>query len=98
MDARVKLSSENQKLRDDLSELRGIFCWRTMDTAPKDGTEIIVFSPRAGTKGKLIAHWAQDLSGEEQPPFRGWYYWSGHGFNEVCDPVSWMPLPADDPR
>lgn len=85
-------------LSEELAALRGAICWQTMDTAPKDGTEIIVFAGRAGTKGALIAHWAQNLSGEEQPAYRGWFYWTGHDFTEVCDPVAWMPTPAEDPK
>lgn len=84
-------------MRDKLSELRGYLHWKPMNTAPKTG-EIIVWAKRAGGKGALIAHWAQDLSGSEQPPFIGWFYWTGHGFTEVCEPEAWSPLPVEEPK
>lgn len=39
------------------------------------------------------AHYACDLSGEEQPPFRGWFRPAGGSFWEIDPPpVEWMPL------
>ena len=37
-------------------------------------------------------HFAQDLSGEEQPPFSGWFrpLESGHGYIQV-HPKAWRP-------
>lgn len=80
-----------------IAELRAVIAWRPMVNAPKDGTEIIVFAPRAGTVGALIAHWGQDLSGEYQPSYANWFYWTGHDFTQICKPVAWMPLPAEQP-
>jgi len=40
------------------------------------------------------AHWACDLSGEEQPPFRGWFIPRNprhYGFVGIDEPVGWMP-------
>jgi len=43
------------------------------------------------------AHWASDLSGEEQPPFEGWFVpvkdQSGRilYYMEIREPVSWKP-------
>jgi hypothetical protein len=39
-------------------------------------------------------HFAQDLSGEEQPPFSGWFKPSGSGYAEVENVKAWMPLAA----
>lgn len=75
--------------------------WKTMDRAPKDCTWIEVKSdlePRrkfVPTKTKVyVAHWAQDLSGEEQPPFSGWFEGSpfAGGYSGVPDPYCWRPL------
>lgn len=40
------------------------------------------------------AHWACDLSGEDQPPFRGWFIKAGScsGFTQIDEPTSWRPL------
>lgn len=66
--------------------------WETMDTAPK-GREVEV---RMKNGKKLIAHFAQDLSGEEQPPFKGWFIERSkqhpeYGFIGIDDPVAWRP-------
>lgn len=41
-----------------------------------------------------IAHWACDLSGEEQPPFRGWFRdnGSGRGYVQIAQPQFWKQL------
>jgi len=70
---------------------------RPMSEAPTTGPvkEILVAtSNRAGCKGWLIAHYA-DGGGEEQPPFRGWFYWTGYGFDQVPTEslIGWIPLP-----
>lgn len=70
--------------------------WQPMSTAPKNATDVRVRM----ADGKVIdrAHWACDLSGEDQPPFRGWFcpvlradgsvsYYAGLG-----EPVGWMPV------
>lgn len=45
--------------------------WRPIETAPRDATEVRVRL----RDGRVVdrAHWACDLSGEKQPPFRGWF-------------------------
>lgn len=44
----------------------------------------------------VAAHWAGDLSGEEQPPFEGWFRWSGcrgGGHYPAPDnPIGWTPI------
>ncbi|WP_018184673.1 hypothetical protein [Kaistia granuli] len=69
---------------------------RPMSEARKHGKEVVVAtSNRAGLNGYLIAHWASDMSGSEQPPFEGWFYWTGHGFREIpeADLLGWCELP-----
>lgn len=69
---------------------------RPMDTAPKDATEILLSVEGAGSPAWIVAHWAQDLSGEEQPPFRGWFRRNAYGFREVgTTPLGWLPLPEN---
>lgn len=37
------------------------------------------------------AHWASDRSGEEQPPFEGWFAPAGSGFRQIENPQYWRP-------
>lgn len=67
--------------------------WRPMQDAPKDGP-IVWIRAQLEDGTEVDVHWAQDLSGEEQPPFRGWY--AAHatpsaGFYEV-KPLRWKPI------
>lgn len=48
----------------------------------------------------LIAHYAENLSGEEQPPFSGWFTWSGgerlYGyFREIERPMLYRDKTGD---
>lgn len=70
---------------------------RPMNEAPITGPvkEILAATrDRAGCKGWLIVHYA-DGGGEEQPRFQGWFYWTGHGFDQVPTEslIGWLPLP-----
>ena len=68
--------------------------WQPIKTAPKDATEVRVLM-RDGTMHEK-AHWASDLSGEDQPAFQGWFIPSPDtsGFREIEEPTHWRPLPA----
>ncbi len=70
---------------------------RPMSEAPTTGpvVEILVATTdRAGCRGWLIAHYAEG-GGEDQPPFRGWFYWTGYSFRELAAAtlLGWLPLP-----
>lgn len=44
-----------------------------------------------------VAHWASDLSGEEQPPYQGWFTAETGGGRRVCyrqipRPIAWRLL------
>lgn len=64
--------------------------WQSIDTAPKGRTVKVKLS-----SGKILkAHFAQDLSGEEQPPFQGWFTERSkvhpeYGFIQIDTPVAW---------
>jgi hypothetical protein len=71
--------------------------WLSMKSAP------IEVYPIQHVQGKLAdgttvedMHFAKDLSGEDQPPFNGWFvpFRSGHGYYEVT-PVAWKPQEAN---
>lgn len=65
--------------------------WGSMESAPKSGFPIEHVEGRRAD-GSLIEdmHFAQDLTGEDQPPFSGWFSPSGDGYIEVV-PVAWRP-------
>lgn len=71
--------------------------WQPIETAPKDASELLLRVP--GERGRfraVVGHWASDLSGEEQPPFRGWFYNTGYGFAEISPtPTQWARLSLD---
>ena len=69
--------------------------WRPMDTAPKDGTEVLLYCPgEAGTGRPLVGHYTQG-GGEEQPRFGpAWFVWTGFSFRELPGaPSAWAPIP-----
>ncbi len=81
-------------MEKDAAPLRDVpavddYGWRNMDTAPQDATTVEVMLPDFKTEE---AHWACDLSGEEQPPFRGWFAKRGTHYSQVY-PMRWKPLP-----
>lgn len=39
----------------------------------------------------IRAHWAQNTSGEEQPPYRGWFKRVGNYMAQIDDPILWKP-------
>lgn len=65
--------------------------WRCMHSAPRNATWIIV----RNDAGEHRAHWAEDMSGEEQPAFRGWFREALHGCGFVelpgGEPTEWRP-------
>lgn len=71
---------------------------RPMSEAPRDGEILVHTRDRAGCKGWLIVHWA-DGGGEEQPHFRGWFFWTGFDFREAnADAFNgWVSLPEVSP-
>lgn len=71
--------------------------WQPIETAPKDGTEILVRLVRAGCPRHLVVHHCDFV--EDHPPIdSAWYFWTGYQFAPVqSQPTHWMPLP-DPPK
>lgn len=79
--------------------------WQDISTAPKDGTEIILFCPQGdGTPGKTYRvtsgswfipptiSWTPDPEvDEEEAP--SWLSWDGGFSEDTMMPTHWMPLP-----
>lgn len=82
-----------QAARRAIANLRRVG-WSAMDCAPKDGTKFLAELERPdGSIAEVEVHWGQDLSGEEQPPFAGWFERTGDHFSE-CFPLRWRKLRA----
>jgi len=79
--------------------------WQPAATAPQTATWVQLGYPPQGYRKDppiVIAHWASDMSGEEQPGYEGWFRDNlGHGgkssgFVEVPTGwVAWRPLWPD---
>jgi len=70
--------------------------WRLMSTAPKTSQWIEAIL-KDGATARI--HWAQDLSGEAQPAFSGWFYEKVNGgmFYEIFpEPVRWRPAHGEE--
>jgi hypothetical protein len=75
--------------------------WQPIETAPKDGTDIILGAPVQEYQGRrveprsTIGHWDTgagflcDIDDDGDP---SWMSWDG-GFTTENPPTHWMPLP-----
>lgn len=61
-----------------------------MSSAPVNAKRVKVVTPDG--KVHCDAHFAMDLSGEEQPPFIGWFVRGSSGYRQIPTPVGWLPL------
>lgn len=71
--------------------------WQSIETAPKDGTEVILaVKMRAGIRhGILVGHYMEGgFCIEDHPAIdAGWYFWNGSMFDLASKPTHWKPLP-----
>lgn len=65
--------------------------WQPIETAPKDGTHILVYGDYYGGSRRYVAFWevAADIYGDQ---------WScgapdEQGFYDYAEPTHWQPLP-----
>lgn len=69
--------------------------WRPMHEAPIDDPEMRWITGQLADGSQVAMHYACDLSGEEQPPFQGWYAayedTLRRGFYQV-HPLRWRPV------
>lgn len=67
--------------------------WQDIATAPKDGTEIILFVP--GWKKPVVGHWWDEQTFRYGKPDRHRQEWfaSGSFFGDPPQPTHWMPFP-----
>jgi hypothetical protein len=65
--------------------------WQTMETAPKDGTEILVYGIANGELGGIHA---EPEAWKVSWLFTHWSLCGGEGYSVWVDsPTHWMPLP-----
>ncbi len=71
--------------------------WRSIETAPKDGTRILLFYPvfKHQVQFSIAGHWSEDICASRPKP-----YWSPDGAAlygmatvRVSKPTHWCPLP-----
>jgi hypothetical protein len=67
--------------------------WRLIETAPKDGTAILVYPPTWNGRTAAIACWDDEHNAKKPHP-----YWKrddaiGKVMNRNNQPTHWMPMP-----
>jgi hypothetical protein len=60
--------------------------WQPIRTAPHNATWVDV---KMKDGRVLRAHWASDLSGEDQPAFEGWFVDAGSYMRGIDEPSMW---------
>lgn len=78
-----------------IRELEAQQQWRPIETAPKDGTEVLVahFStPASKWHGRRRVDWWRQKSDNQ------WYVGFGHFNDTYYPPTHWMPLPKEQPN
>lgn len=58
--------------------------WQTMETAPRDGAEVLVYDQQLGC---LVA-WMLPIFDD------AWVWYRNEADKKTCNPTHWMPLPA----
>ena len=56
--------------------------WMPIETAPRDGSNVLVFVPQSGEQ--FVAHHKRNMD---------WVYALGQFGAVLCEPTHWMPLP-----
>ena len=92
------LREENERLRKDVGRIE----WQPIETAPKDGTHVLLSYSGRVTYGYWLHLEVGKLVGDcggvcrcpeyDEPPAPFWYSEDG-GFTEEHPPTHWMPLP-----
>ncbi|MFA4971809.1 MAG: FYVE zinc finger domain-containing protein [bacterium] len=74
----------------------GATTWNPMATAPRTAQNVRVMMSDGTVHEE--AHWASDKSGEDQPPFEGWFVavrseetGAVVAYRGIPDPVGWQP-------
>lgn len=82
----AKLKAENERLKAENERLKAAQEWRGMESAPKDGTFVLVIDSEYGDhSGAFVAQYSQHS-------FSG--CWLTSHTPHVVRPTHWMPLPT----
>jgi hypothetical protein len=68
--------------------------WQPIETAPKDGTHVLVYPPTWNNKKASIAAWSDDNCAKNPRPF--WKRDDDLGQvsrSRSCETTHWMPMP-----
>ena len=66
--------------------------WQTIDSAPRDGTAILVYSPEAEEPQMMLVHWRAFV---DDPDPGEWYdRWDDDAPSFDVTVTHWQPLPA----
>ena len=95
-DVLEKLPNWRWPLADELSGAAGILRdrlarpqWLPIETAPRDGTEILLLVPHRLRAGQMLR-----LTGRWFPSGGAWITFNADGAIQRVEPTSWQPLPA----
>lgn len=68
--------------------------WQPIETAPRDGTNILIYVPRAAEAGDMATvHWHARGWHASDGAWVSTYGEVGHDEWYASDPTHWMPLP-----
>ncbi len=70
--------------------------WQPIETAPRDGTRVLIYQPNAPRQNVMEAYWAMPY--EDAPEEQCWWNTpdgiSGRGYTILSEAVThWQPLP-----
>jgi hypothetical protein len=96
---------EDELLRaaeEEIERLKEELTWQPMNTAPRDGTEVLLkVERRAGIEGRcLVGHYMPGghCIEDHLPIDAGWYFWNGLQFDLASKPVAWRPIAEERGR
>lgn len=74
--------------------------WQPIETAPKDGTDVLLFFPHMKKCGVWIGHFvdAEDFEYGKRVSKRQYWSINTFSFNSSPVPSHWMPIPPEPER
>lgn len=67
--------------------------WQPIETAPKDGTEVLIYYPEWGNKKNVVFAAEYDIGRPGMEEVEGTWYVFHYGPKPAAPPTHWMPLP-----
>lgn len=95
---RDALLKENELLVKKITEFEAAQAWESIDTAPRDGTEIVLFgnlkSDPKGKKRACLSWWSDDEN--KAPAYAVGWQWSTPGYADLFEPTHWRHQPPKE--